>query len=153
MGFVCFHALLCSSICRCVEAANGWRAYQGSGWPGTLAALSASLSQRIPRNIYIFNSAGYLAVVARVMFNDNHFAVRPELHRGKTGRQTDRLLGWLSVCQAFGNVSQSCGFLQWELTYPVNCLSVCTGECEWLFVSIWPCDELRSPSDSSSRPP
>lgn len=85
--FVCFHALLCSSICRCPEAANGWRAYQGSGRPGTLAALSAWLSQQIPRTKYIFNSAGYLVVVARVMFNDNHFAVGPELHGGKAGRQ------------------------------------------------------------------
>lgn len=77
-----------------MEAASGRRAYQGSGRPGTLAALSASLSQQTPQTIYIFNSAGYLAIVARVMFNDNHFAVGPELHRGKAGRQT----AWVVKC-------------------------------------------------------
>lgn len=121
MGFCLLPRALMFFDLSMIEAADGRWAYQGLGWPGTLAALSALLSQQIPQTIYIFNSAGYLVVVARVMFNGNHFAVRPELHRGKAGRQA----AWVVKClpgPQNPSVSQSCRFLQWELTYSLNCL-------------------------------
>lgn len=135
--FVCFHALLCSSICLCVDAVIGQWAYQGSGRPGTLASFLSRFLRP------------YTFLIALVIWLFGHelCLMTPTLQWGlsyREERQADRLLWLLSVCQAIRKTHQcpkAVGFFAVGVNIFSN-LSVGVYEIMSMVVSLCPCGEL-----------